>query len=104
MEDTPIIVNVIKINARYFLYEFKFNMDDIIIFTDLFSDFFRFHLRSMKILYSVTIINNDKKIERVVIIPNLLIGSKSVKEKLRKPTVVNDDVKKQVFQFFEFVI
>ena len=40
----------------------------------------------MKILYSVTIINNDKKIERVVIIPNLLIGSKSVKEKLRKPT------------------
>ena len=41
----------------------------------------------MKILYSVTIINNDKKIERVVIIPNLLIGSKSVKEKLRKPTV-----------------
>ena len=40
MEDTPIIVNVIKINARYFLYKLKFNMDDIIIFTDLFSDFF----------------------------------------------------------------
>ena len=33
MEDAPIIVNVIKINARYFLYEFKFNIYDIIIFT-----------------------------------------------------------------------
>ena len=82
------------------MYEFKFNIYDIIIFTDLFSDFFRFHLRSMKILYSVTIINNDKKIERVVIIPNLLIGSKSVKEKLRKPTTVSYDVKKTGFPIF----
>ena len=63
------------------------------IFIDVFSDFFLCHLKSMKILYNVTIINKEIKIDRVVIIPNLFIGSKSVNEKLTNPTAVVAEVK-----------
>ena len=62
------------------------------IFIDMLSDFFR-HLKSMKILYNVTIINKEIKIDRVVIIPNLFIGSKSVNEKLKNPTAGCAEVK-----------
>ncbi len=63
------------------------------IFIDMLSDFFLCHLKSMKILYNVTIINKEIKIDRVVIIPNLFIGSKSVNEKLKNPTAVVAEVK-----------
>ena len=58
----------------------------------------------MKILYNVTIINKEIKIDRVVIIPNLFIGSKSVNEKLKNPTAVVVKLKIQVYLFFEFVV
>ena len=62
--------------TKNLLYFFRLRIYDMRIFIDVFSDFFLCHLKSMKILYSVTIINKEMKIDKVVIIPNLFIETK----------------------------